>query len=103
MHLPGYQYCGPGTKLKKRLARGDPGINDLDKACKTHDMAYAETDDLDLRHAADKNLASAAKAIRKDRSKGWKEKLAATLVKKAMNTKVKFGMGYDAEKKKKIL
>lgn len=34
MHIPGYQYCGPGTKLKKRLARGDPGINPLDKACK---------------------------------------------------------------------
>ena len=26
-HWPGYQYMGPGTHLKKRLARGDPGIN----------------------------------------------------------------------------
>lgn len=24
LHLPGYQYCGPGTKLEKRLTRGDP-------------------------------------------------------------------------------
>lgn len=23
LHIPGYQYCGPGTKLKKRLARGE--------------------------------------------------------------------------------
>ncbi|XP_074096719.1 uncharacterized protein LOC141525915 [Cotesia typhae] len=23
LHIPGYQYCGPGTKLAKRLARGD--------------------------------------------------------------------------------
>jgi len=30
-HWPGYQYLGPGTHLKKRLARGDPGINRLDK------------------------------------------------------------------------
>ena len=26
-HWPGHQYMGPGAKLKKRLARGDPGIN----------------------------------------------------------------------------
>ena len=26
-----YQYLGPGTFLKKRLARGDPGINRLDR------------------------------------------------------------------------
>ena len=32
LHIPGYQYCGPGTKLKERLARGDPGINPLDAA-----------------------------------------------------------------------
>ena len=33
-HWPGYQYMGPGTHLKKRLARGDPGINQLDKVTK---------------------------------------------------------------------
>ena len=27
-HVPGYQYLGTGTKLKKRLARGDPGKTD---------------------------------------------------------------------------
>ena len=30
-HWPGYQYMGPGTHLKKRLTRGDPGINRLDR------------------------------------------------------------------------
>ena len=30
-HVPGYQYLGPGTKLKKRLKRGDKGINRLDR------------------------------------------------------------------------
>ena len=34
LHLLGYQFCGPGTKLEKRLARGDKGINLLDAACK---------------------------------------------------------------------
>ena len=39
-HVPGYQYCGPGTDLYGRLARGDSGINALDRACKRHDIAY---------------------------------------------------------------
>ena len=33
-HWPGYQYMGPDTKLAKRLKRGDPGINRLDKTDK---------------------------------------------------------------------
>ena len=33
-HWPGYQFLGPGTKLKKRIARGDLGINRLDKIAK---------------------------------------------------------------------
>ena len=37
-HVPGYQYLGPGTKLKKCLARGDPAINRLDKIAKQHDI-----------------------------------------------------------------
>jgi hypothetical protein len=31
-HIPGYQWCGPGTKIAKRLARGDKGVNLLDAA-----------------------------------------------------------------------
>ena len=40
LHLPGYQYCGPGTRLDQRLARGDPGLNPLDAACKQHDKVH---------------------------------------------------------------
>ena len=29
-HLLGYNFAGPGTKLAKRLKRGDKGINRLD-------------------------------------------------------------------------
>ena len=39
-HVPGYQYLGPGTKLKKRLAWGDPGKNQLDRVAKQHDIDY---------------------------------------------------------------
>ena len=56
-HNPGYQYCGPGTKLAKRIARGDPGINKLDKFCKEHDLIYSKNrDDLYARREADKFL-----------------------------------------------
>ncbi|WP_227553302.1 hypothetical protein, partial [Acinetobacter baumannii] len=41
MHIPGYQFCGPATRLNKRLARGDAGVNKLDGwACKEHDITY---------------------------------------------------------------
>lgn len=29
-HIPGYNYCGPGTQVEQRLVRGDYGINKLD-------------------------------------------------------------------------
>lgn len=29
LHLPGYQYCGLGTNLAKRLHGGDPGLINL--------------------------------------------------------------------------
>ncbi|KAK9751734.1 Phospholipase A2-like domain [Popillia japonica] len=56
LHLSGYQYCGPSTKLEKRLQRGDRGINPLDQACKEHDIAYSQSSDLKYRHDADRIL-----------------------------------------------
>ncbi|CAK1599126.1 unnamed protein product [Parnassius mnemosyne] len=44
LHLPGYQFCGHGTKLQKRLLKGDRGINKLDEACMLHDIAYTNKD-----------------------------------------------------------
>lgn len=59
MHIPGYRYCGPGTKLDKRLQRGDTGINKLDEACKEHDIAYS-TNNNNIKNQADKKLISKA-------------------------------------------
>ena len=57
LHIPGYQYCGPGTRLQKRLSRGDPGINPLDSACKEHDIAYSQNrEDIEKRNTADRIL-----------------------------------------------
>lgn len=50
LHLPGNQYWGPGTKRQKRLARGDPGINLLDRPCKEHDIAYSQSKDTKTRN-----------------------------------------------------
>lgn len=31
LHIPGYNYCGPGTKLAARLARNSQPVNGLDR------------------------------------------------------------------------
>lgn len=93
LHIPGYQYCGPGTKLHKRLARGDPGINQLDRACKEHDIAYSQSRDLNRRHEADRILEDRAWSRVKSGSSGIGEKAAAWVVTNAMKAKRKLGMG----------
>ena len=61
LHIPGYQFCGPGTHLRERLARGEIGVNPLDAACRNHDIAYSNYSELPQRHEADKILAEAAR------------------------------------------
>ena len=55
-HWPGYQYMGPGTHLKKRLARGDPGINRLDRISKQHDIDYSKAKSLSDKWKADAKM-----------------------------------------------
>ncbi|MBP1527606.1 MAG: hypothetical protein H9Q66_06795, partial [Spiroplasma ixodetis] len=52
LHLPGYQYNGPGTNLDLKLSQGVKPINKLDEAAINHDIAYAKSKDLDERHKA---------------------------------------------------
>lgn len=93
LHFPGYRYCGPGTKLQKRLARGDPGINPLDTACKAHDIAYSENHSLDERHKADWELENKAWERVKSKDATFGEKSAAWLVTTGMKAKRKMGAG----------
>ena len=58
-HWPGYQYMGPGTKLAKRLKRGDPGINRLDKIAKQHDIDYSHAKNLQDKWKADTKMIKA--------------------------------------------
>ncbi|XP_074025819.1 uncharacterized protein isoform X2 [Leptinotarsa decemlineata] len=93
LHIPGYKYCGPGTKLQKRLARGEKGINGLDEACKNHDISYSQTKDLNRRHEADRILAEKAMTRFKAKDSSLGEKMAALAVAGTMKAKVKLGMG----------
>jgi len=105
LHIPGYQFCGPGTRLRERLARGDRGINPLDAACREHDIAYSRSKELEDRHAADRVLADRARnrIVARDSTLG--ERAAATAVWVAMKVKTKLGMGMrkTAKRKKRLL
>ncbi len=57
-HFPSYNYLGPGTKLEKRLKRGDAPKNRLDAAAMQHDIAYSrENTSLHQKHSADLQMA----------------------------------------------
>ena len=82
-HWPGYQYMGPGTKLEKRLKRGDPGINRLDRITKQHDIDYSN------KNLQDKWKAD-AKMIESINKLPGKKTMTAGLVRKIMQAKKRF-------------
>lgn len=98
LHIPGYQFCGPGSKLEERLARKEEGINLLDQACRQHDIAYSQSKDLETRHKADRVLANKAWARYNTKGVPTGEKVASWLVASAMNAKTKLGAGYSHHK-----
>lgn len=89
LHVPTYQYCGPGTHLQKRLERGDPGKNPLDAACKIHDIAYSRYKDSNERSKADKILQSEALRRVFSRDASFGERAVAFGVAAAMKVKRK--------------
>ena len=104
LNVPSYQYLGPFTKLDKRLKRGDPGINPLDRAAKEHDNFYSTHSDTHSRHLTDKQLENKAweRVLAPDSS--ITEKAAAYLTTNTMKAKRKLGVGCSnptLKKKKK--
>ena len=93
MHLrqPQFTYsaCGPFTKNKERIQKfketGDTKyiyINELDKACFQHEMAYGDFKDLAKRTSADKVLRDEAFNIAKDpKYDGYQRRLASMVYK----------------------
>ena len=75
---------GPGTKLEKRLKRGDPGINRLDKIAKQHDIDYSRAKNLEDKWKADAKMISAIGKL------PGKKTLTEKIVKKLMQAKKKF-------------
>ena len=93
LHMPGYKYLGPGTKLEKRLTRGDEPKNKLDELAMKHDIAYSKSNNLKDRHEADYALQEGAwnRVLSKDAGLG--EKAVAWLTTNAMKIKRKIGAG----------
>ena len=88
-----YSFCGPGTKLDKRLSEGYKGVNSLDEACRNHDIAYSKYKKTKDRNRADDILAQEASKIALDESKAEYERKDARLVTGIMGAKSRFGMG----------
>ena len=80
-HIPGYWYAGPGTKLKKRLKRGDPCINRLDRIAKQHDIAYNKARSLQDKWKANTKMIKAIERL------PGKKTLTEKAVKKIMQAK----------------
>ena len=97
LHIPTYRFCGPGTRLAKRI--NQQGKNPLDQACKEHDIAYHHNKDLDSRHKADLVLASKAWDRVKSKDASFGERLAAIGVSGIMHTKRKLGLGSRRKKR----
>lgn len=100
LHVPNYQFCGPGTHLNERLKRGDSGINPLDAACKTHDIAYSQHKESSERGKADKILQKEAfkRVFSRDASLG--ERAVALGVATAMKVKRTLsGNGFSNKKR----
>jgi hypothetical protein len=82
-HLPGYNFCGPGTNVTRRLQEGVQPMNALDAACRRHDIELETRGPQTVGsspkalRALDMKLARAAKAIAlktmdaKLRSEAW--------------------------------
>lgn len=100
LHIPGYRFCGPGTKLDKRLQRNDQPINRVDLACREHDIQYSQFKDNESRRMADKKLAAKAFERFKAKDSSVGEKLAGLGVGTAMKLKSMLGMGMKSTKKR---
>ncbi|VDI33805.1 Hypothetical predicted protein [Mytilus galloprovincialis] len=102
MHLPGHNFTGPGTNLKKRLkADGTPKpwsmpINRVDQAAYRHDLCYAEHKDTAARNTiCDKTMLASLDAIPNPTAR---ESFERGIVKPIIGTKARFGLGVGEKK-----
>lgn len=95
-HVPGYRYCGPGTRLDEKLKNRVPGINKLDEACREHDIRYSQSNgNIGKRHEADRILRDKAWERATASDSGFGERAVALGVAGAMKTKLALGAGLN--------
>ena len=102
IHLPGHNFTGPGTNLKKRLKNpyGIPPnfnpqewskpINRVDEAAMNHDICYLQNEDRKTRNeVCDKRMLQDLKII----NPTIRERIDKTIVGNIIKAKVAIGMG----------
>ena len=97
MHLPGHNFTGPSTEVKKRinpdltLKKWINPVNRVDKVTYHHDVSYLKNDDTATRNAVcDKNMLKELEGIY---NPSLRERLDKSIVSKLIGMKVKFGIG----------
>ena len=85
-HWPGYQYMGPGMQSKKRLKRGDLGINRFDRIAKQHDIDYSRAANLQDKWKAD------AKMIKAINKLPGRKTLTERIIKRIVQAKKQFNL-----------
>ena len=90
-----YSACGPFTKHEQRIQKfKETGgtnyiyMNELDKACFTHDATYSDSKDLTKRTVADKILKNKAFDVAKDSKYDGYQSGLASMVDKFFDSKV---------------
>jgi hypothetical protein len=96
-----YSFCGPGTKVVKRINEGYKGVNSLDKACRQHDVAYSKFINTNDRNNADDVLAQQTTVIAVDENEPAYVRKDARLVTGIMGIKSRFGLGMLKKKRSK--
>ena len=102
MHLPRYNFTGPGTKLNKRLnpdltlKKWSKPINRVDKAAYHHDLCYLKNNDTTTRNAVcDKNMLKELEGIY---NPTIRERMERGIVSPLIRTKARFGWGVNKKK-----
>lgn len=93
-HLPGHNYCGPGTRLDIRLdendkpKRGEGPTSRADQACYKHDLAYKNYQGTRDRQKADIDLIHDLSSID---NPSLSERGSRALINNAMKAKIAVG------------
>jgi hypothetical protein len=87
------EFCGPATHLAKRLELGHQDINELDRACKQHDIWYRDHRTAKERHPSDLKLAEIAARIAQNPNKPEMQRKKAKMVAAVLSGKAFLGLG----------